>query len=345
MRKLVAFVFIAAAAVLGFACGGSAPRTEVAHAPAHASRPAATSSPLAHAAAADPEPSSAPAGCASCHRKQSVEWSASLHRSAFTDADFQASYQVEPLRFCFDCHAPGATGPGDRANAAAGVGCTSCHEVGAGHGSDHVTARTTDCSSCHEFSFPGRPALMQSTVTEHRRSPFAGTSCASCHLPRAADGHRDHRFDVSRNEQLLQSALDVRSRRTAEGIEVHLTTRGVGHALPTGDLFRRLVVAVRGESVDGTPLGEEEVVLARRFDRRSGVPVEIEDTRIFGERRFRVDGDWLAAAARVEVEVRYERVAQTFDVVDVRGERQRRDAVFASVVLSRTLLSQALPER
>ena len=110
--------------------------------------------------------------------------------------------------------------------------------------------------------------------------------------------------------------------------------------MPTGDLFRRLVVAVRGEALDGTPLGEEHVLLARRFDRKSGVPVEIEDTRVVGERRVRVEGEWLAMAARVDVEVRYERVAQTLDVTDVRGERQSRDAVFASVLLSKALLER-----
>lgn len=326
VRKLAGF--IAGVAVLGFACGGSAPIA----APRSGRTRTETTSPS--------ERTSAPAGCATCHRAQAEEWRASLHSSAFTDADFQASFRAEPLRFCFDCHAPSAKDEADRANAAMGVGCTSCHDVGTGHGIEHVTSRTSDCSSCHEFTFPGRSALMQSTVSEHRRSPFASTSCASCHLPRAADGHHDHRFHVSRNESLLRNALRVSSRRTSEGVEVLLTTHDVGHAMPTGDLFRRLVVAVRAEALDGTPLGEEEVVLGRRFDRRSGVPVEVEDTRVVGERHVRVDGEWLAAAARVAVEVRYERVAQTSEVIDVRGERQRRDAVFASIVLSQALLER-----
>lgn len=326
VRKVAAL--IAASAVLGFACGGSAPVAS----PSHAR--------MARTESTSPAERPAAGGCARCHRAQAEEWSASLHRAAFTDADFQASYRAEPLRFCFDCHAPSAKDEGDLANAAMGVGCTSCHDVGTGHGVEHVTSRTNDCSSCHEFTFPGRSALMQSTVSEHRRSPFASTSCASCHLPRAADGHHDHRFDVSRNEALLRSALRVTSHRTPEGVEVLLATQDVGHAMPTGDLFRRLVIALRAEGIGGTALGEEEVVLGRRFDRRSGVPVEVEDTRVVGERRVRVDGEWLATAAKIDVEVRYERVAQTSEVIDVRGERQRRDAVFASIVLAQALLER-----
>ena len=282
--------------------------------------------------------------CAGCHRVEAEEWSASLHHSSFTDPDFQASFKVEPLEFCFKCHAPEATGRSDVVGARVGVGCASCHAVASGHGEANVAAQTKSCASCHEFAFPGRTALMQSTMTEHARSSHSDSSCATCHLPRAADGHRDHRFDVSRNVAFLRASVDVRGHRTLSGIEIAIAARNVGHALPTGDLFRRLRVAVRAEAADGRQLGEQEVILARRFDWRRGVPDESQDTRVFGERRVTVDGDWLVGAARVAYEVFYERVAQTVDVEDVRGGLQRRDSVFASVVIAEgTLASVSSP--
>jgi hypothetical protein len=182
---------------------------------------------------------------------------------------------------------------------------------------------------------------MQSTVTEHARSTFAAVTCAECHLPREADGHRSHRFDVSRNTALLRGAIAMASRRTPSGVAVALTTREVGHAMPTGDLFRRLRLVVRGEAADGRHLGEEEVLFARRFDQRRGLMAGREDTRLFGDTEVRLDRPWLTEATRIGVELRYERVAQTSDVVDVRGEIQRREALFASLLIAEDLLESS----
>jgi hypothetical protein len=283
--------------------------------------------------------------CAACHQAETAEWNASLHHAAYTDTDFQASFKAEPLAFCFDCHAPEAKGNRDDEQAAAiGVGCASCHSVGEGHGTRPTHVATTDCSSCHEFSFPGRKnALMQSTMTEHAKSPLADRSCASCHLPRAADGHRDHRFNVSRNEALLRSSLDVEiSRRTAEGIELTLKTNDVGHAMPTGDLFRRLRIVVFAESRDGRLLGDDEILLGRRFDRAHGVPTETNDDRVFGERRVHIDGAWIANASHISIEVRYDRVGQTMEIGEAHeGHQARREGLFASVVLAQISLDDS----
>lgn len=46
------------------------------------------------------------AACVDCHEEAAAQWSASLHRAAFTDADFAAAYAHEPTRFCRGCHAP-----------------------------------------------------------------------------------------------------------------------------------------------------------------------------------------------------------------------------------------------
>jgi hypothetical protein len=53
--------------------------------------------------------------CGDCHVQETAEWNSSLHHSSFTDKDFQASFAVEPEKFCFDCHAPLASARGDTA--------------------------------------------------------------------------------------------------------------------------------------------------------------------------------------------------------------------------------------
>lgn len=267
--------------------------------------------------------------CGDCHVQETAEWNSSLHHSSFTDRDFQASFAVEPEKFCFDCHAPLASARGDTAGEARGVGCRSCHVTENGHG-----APKTDCANCHEFAFPRRAETMQSTIREHADSELHAVACTSCHMTKLADGHRDHRFDVSRNTEFMKRALVVSATRTSDGIAIELTPRNVGHKLPTGDLFRRLLVVVRAESAEGAPLGDEEVVLGRRFEHTQSLAHEIADTRLSGPRTIELKGEWLTGAARITVEVRYERVAQTTEIRDARGGWQRRDSVFAKMVLA-----------
>ena len=277
------------------------------------------------------------ARCPTCHEAEASEWNASLHRAAFTDRDFQASFTVEPDRFCFECHAPLARDRGDLANIALGVACISCHRASPEHGEGGGVVETRECGGCHEFSFPRRAAAMQSTVSEHARSEQAARTCASCHLPERG-GHRDHRFAVSRNISLLRASLSMVARRTADGLAITLTTHDVGHAMPTGDLFRRLVVKVEGEAADGSFAGEEEIVLARRFERVKGLPLQVEDDRVVGTKQVAVSEPWIGRAPRVKVAVHYERVAETVDVRDVRGRKDHRGTLFASVVLAEAVL-------
>lgn len=293
-----------------------------------------------------PPPPSAPVvvakhECAGCHEREVAEWNASLHRVSFTDKDFQTSFAIEPEEFCFRCHAPLAKDRADHAGAALGTACVSCHALAPGHTEGKTTvASTAGCGGCHEFTFPRQKDLMQSTMTEHARSAFADRSCTSCHMPRGADGHRDHRFDVSRNEALLRRAIDVKARRTTEGLAVDLVTKDVGHAMPTGDLFRRMLVVVHAEDAKGMPMGEDEIVLGRRFERLGPVTREREDTRVMGQRTVSVNGEWITQAKHVTIAVRYERVAQTADIPDARGGFQRYDKVFGAVTLAEAVLDQ-----
>jgi hypothetical protein len=69
-------------------------------------------------------------------------------------------------------------------------------------------------------------------------------------MPRAADGHRSHRFSASRDEGWMRSVITVRAARPrGDRVELTLDLREdlVGHAFPTGDLMRRLSVQVEPE--------------------------------------------------------------------------------------------------
>ncbi len=129
--------------------------------------------------------------CADCHAQQHADWSASRHRSAWTNDVFQTGYLVEQKDFCVYCHAPLAeqtaeilanrdwyTAQHPRLNAplpdklpephaAEGVSCATCHWrdgrlVGPGNGtgaahpvaSDPSLRESAFCADCHEFYMP-----------------------------------------------------------------------------------------------------------------------------------------------------------------------------------------------
>ncbi|MEZ4232833.1 MAG: multiheme c-type cytochrome [Polyangiaceae bacterium] len=225
--------------------------------------------------------------CESCHTEISREWRSSLHRQAFVEPAYQRALQREPLPFCRGCHAPeaDAASPPSRELAELGVGCVTCHVVegrilagGKGPAPDaHPVFRALSltpagaCQSCHEFEFPDRalrerPLLMQSTVSEHAASSMAGTTCASCHMERAADGHLRHDFQSSRDVERLRRAVHVEvARRDGGRVVLTLEARGVGHALPTGDLFRRLEIGAELIGDDYRVLKRDHRYLTRHF--------------------------------------------------------------------------------
>lgn len=233
--------------------------------------------------------------CVACHAEVAREWEGSLHQRSFVDADVAVAMAREPLPFCRSCHAPEAdpkaAPPADAA--AIGVACITCHappkaELAAGAvlaaprrgppgESPHPVVRSeaftagAACSGCHEFAAPSSPGLMmQSTHTEHRASAFADQSCQSCHMPRGADGRRAHGFPASRDPTMLRAALHATAARTGEGVSVELAPAAVGHAFPTGDLFRRLSVELGYEDGDGAWVELDAVVLTRHIEARRG---------------------------------------------------------------------------
>ncbi len=196
-----------------------------------------------------------------------------MHHTSFTDADYQRALPRDPDPFCRGCHAP-ETDP------KLGVACVTCHvtnaEVLAAPGSSparaapHAVTRTPAfatseaCAKCHEFDFPdaarrATPLAMQRTVTEHRGR---SDTCATCHMTKTG-GHADHRFAASRDDAFVKSAVTIRARRVApDRVEVVLAPAQLGHAFPTGDLFRRVRVSA----------GRESRYLARHFASRMEIP-------------------------------------------------------------------------
>lgn len=207
--------------------------------------------------------------CAQCHGEIAAEWRSSLHASAWTDPVFQAAYVREPLAFCRNCHAP--LHEGDRPTGIAardGVSCIVCHVRGgeilgtgtAGSRAPHpvkvVPALDTSayCGSCHEFGFHTgeleTAELQQSTLSEWRARVGDGrttATCQSCHMPSVATGgapHRAHGFTVQKDLATIAKAVrvDVSTRRDGERVllDATLLPGNIGHAFPTGDLYRRL---------------------------------------------------------------------------------------------------------
>jgi hypothetical protein len=242
--------------------------------------------------------------CAACHREIAREWAASLHKGAWTDDVFQSAYQIEPMEFCRNCHAPlSPRGHTPRGLAASeGVSCAACHvrdgmvlSSGAGRGDAEGTVaphpvradarfgRSEYCAGCHQFNFPaerspGGPLFdthmpMQDTFGEWQRSDHArrGTQCQDCHMPwrTAADGtrYRSHAFVGGRDPSLLSRSarVEVRATRTADrrvAVRATVVPTDVGHAFPTGDLFRRLELSVW---LDDDPSRRRTISFSRSF--------------------------------------------------------------------------------
>jgi hypothetical protein len=237
------------------------------------------------------------AECEHCHADIAREWRNSRHqRSASNDA-FARAYALEADPFCWGCHAPEP----EPASKELGTACVTCHldEHGAVRSARadgpltarHEVRRTDElrgsraCAGCHEFAFPGPlqddRQMMQTTLSEHERSSDAAQSCSDCHMP-VVSSHRSHAFASTRDPVALSRALSVVASRDGDRLLLRLTPRGVGHAFPTGDLFRRLRVvaeARRGERL----VRREQRFLARHFEYRAqrGVSrrVEVSDDR------------------------------------------------------------------
>ncbi|MEO7330235.1 MAG: multiheme c-type cytochrome [Minicystis sp.] len=300
--------------------------------------------------------------CERCHPSIAAEWRTSLHRDAHSDPAYRRALAIEPLAFCRGCHAPEADPRAEppAALGAMGVGCVTCHLVGdtvlaaptsSPRGkAPHPVARearfagTGACAGCHEFAFPDRalrrqPELMQSTVTEHDRSSAAGTACAACHMPEAA-GHRSHAFAGTRDEATMRAAVRVSAERSGPStVRLTLDPVGVGHALPTGDLFRRLEIHAEAEGSDHQVIADARRYLTRHFrDERTPKgdllrSVAFDDRPLGGAMRLELGLDAAATTFPIAWRVTYQRVEHP------RSEREDDSLVESEVVLAQGVLA------
>ena len=303
--------------------------------------------------------------CERCHKAIAEEWRSSSHHLAATNAQYRAAYAVEPFAFCQACHAPGArnaetAGP----LAELGIGCLNCHPpiegaplTGTSHhplvSLSHAVVRSQDysqtgaCAQCHEFEFPSKgrdqPAFMQRTDTEHARSPFSATGCADCHMPIVGSfgaRHRSHAFASTRDSLRLRDAVTIEAVRRDQTLEFSIAPRHVGHAWPTGDLFRRITVEARARDQAGTVKAVRRRYLSRHFERQrqsnGGLAlVEVADDRPGAECvtggctvRFVLDLGVTARNLPLEFDVAYERVQH------LRGSSEDLAEVAERVVLA-----------
>jgi hypothetical protein len=213
---------------------------------------------------------------------------------------YQRAFVLEPLQFCQGCHAPEANPalPVPDAAAQLGVGCVTCHVVGgellaaparsdsrvpdgAAKTAPHPVLRdarldgSAACAGCHEFEFPDRtarklPELMQSTVSEQARSTERDRACASCHMPAVEPGvlsHRSHEFLGGHDAGLVKSAVIVKAERHGEIARITITPRELGHAFPTGDLFRRVEVSAEAVGPEWQVAASQRRYLTRHWQR------------------------------------------------------------------------------
>lgn len=252
--------------------------------------------------AADAQPRAldpSPDACASCHEDVAKEWRSSMHAQAWSDPVFRAEYDARPAESCRDCHAPPSSAPGR----STGIDCASCHlqggEVLATKLSDEgqrahamrIAPTLQDeraCAGCHQFQFTDDGVhdpseALQSTIAEHRSSDaFArGETCTSCHM-RKGGGHG---FAGIHDPEQLARAVEVElvATRSNGTIDVDVRVRGakIGHAFPTGDVFRSGVLRVCTHAARC-----EEIVMQRWLartidpDHRGFHVRTVEDTRV-----------------------------------------------------------------
>jgi hypothetical protein len=206
-------------------------------------------------------------GCVTCHPRQFAEWQGSRHASSFTNAIFRESYARQRGRWCRGCHQPSQSG----------VDCETCHVRDGKILSREDLGADDFCQRCHQFNFPGQRDVMQDTYGEWRRASVA-QRCQDCHMPNGA-----HRFPGGHDLELLRRTVAIEVAANEGGVAIHLSARGAGHRVPTGDPFRRLYVEICEDSSCEEPIARPS--FGRSFVADGGGWRQRSDTRLGDERR------------------------------------------------------------
>lgn len=251
---------LALVVVLAVGCVGPPSQREDAPAPAPSPPAASASAPRLPEADFD--------RCDRCHVAIAAVHERSLHARAANDVLFRRELaRVPDPAFCVHCHGADREPPG--------LGCSACHGDGVittSHESgraphpvrvDPSLGTDATCAGCHQFDFPGRPGEpMQATMDEasHLGAEGERARCIDCH-----GGAEGHAFEVSDAMLVASVRTTATVRREGATLRVRLVLRAgeVGHAVPTGDVYRRLEVRAW---VGGAPGTLRRATLAREFD-------------------------------------------------------------------------------
>ena len=144
----------------------------------------------------------------------------------------------------------------------------------------------------------------------------------------------DHGFASTRAPEVLRHAVEIAAIREGDDLVIELAPVGVGHAFPTGDLYRRLELHAELRDANGQLLGEATGYLARQFPpwRHSNGRINrawhepVPDDRLIAPTRVRLelgDHDRGDAQTRLVWWVDYERV-------DARDDLSPRRSTVAS---------------
>lgn len=225
------------------------------------------------------------AQCLGCHKREFEDWEKSRHSRAFNNQNFLEGYFREPQERCLNCHTPLREQVQEIKQsptlklAHEGVNCITCHvregkvQSSRSSGDSYHTYVENDflksprfCASCHEFSVNAvedgaihlTATNAQSTYSEWKRYQAAGgmRTCQDCHMP---DGR--HMFHGAHGS--TKNPLRIQFRREPRRTVLTIWSEGVGHNFPSGDVFRRLTLEVRGR-------GERAFKVVETFGRRYG---------------------------------------------------------------------------
>ncbi len=236
--------------------------------------------------------------CVACHRQEAADWETTRHKMAFTNSIFLQGLVAEPHARCVHCHAPMVEQPKEvrqlvttRAAPAGslaheGISCVTCHVLGSTEvdtrGHPATVEAPLGCATCHEFQAhevsDGQTRIidepMQTTGSEWKRWGGAQT-CEGCHMPGGSHAMKGA-FDLP----WLRGSVQV----DVVGRVAVIRSIGVGHAFPTGDVFRHLVlwaddieVARFGKTfrLEAGPDGKLHQRLKSDSSLQPGVPVRV----------------------------------------------------------------------
>lgn len=128
---------------------------------------------------------------------------------------------------------------------------------------DEELRKPSFCASCHEFPFPEHSVSlkftniqMQSTVKEFFNSEFhkKGESCQTCHFQ--DKNKKSYHGTISLNSDKIP--LHLHTTKQGNNYFVALRIKKIGHALPTGDLYRQIRLRIKLEN------GSEKTYLHQR---------------------------------------------------------------------------------